>query len=120
MKFYDCNGFPIFKTVGVDNCGKIPEVSDCDSIGESNNCDCCESEQGENDMSSCNEFLQKGKSDILSGTIYTFDISGSNFRIKKGKAQIRGDDGAWYDLVAPKADGDGKPYLKLSDDPDLT
>lgn len=120
MKFYDCNGFPILKTVTIDNCGKPIEVSDCDSIGESNNCDCCESEQGENDMSSCNEFLRKGESDILSGTQYVFDISGSNFRIKNGKAQIRADNGAWYNLIAPLADGDKLPYLKLSDDPDLT
>ena len=108
MRIYDCNGFPVFAKSQY-SCDSTSLVKDSDCAG------------GCNDMS-C-DFVRSDKSDVLSGTIYTFDFTNSNIRFKNGKLQIRitsgSANGQWYDLIGTTGD-DGGPVVGCSDTPDLT
>lgn len=44
-------------------------------------------------------YWRKDTSDVASGTLYTFNISGATFRIKDGKAQLKDlATGEWHDI----------------------
>lgn len=59
-------------------------------------------------------YLRKDTSDISVAPLYTFDISGSTFRIKNGKIQVKNDtNGLWYYVGCQTIDN--IPTFYLSD-----
>lgn len=59
-------------------------------------------------------YVRKDASDTMSGVTYNFDISGTNFRIKSGKAQFKvPTTGKWHTMLVEEENG--TRYVELED-----